>query len=154
MPEREAKARLFHFFNEQNKPLCDNADNELLQGLHGKFDLHTLRLALLLQALWYAFEDSPINKLQSSTVERAIELAEYFRAQSLKVFDRLHNASPVEKLPADHRRVYEALPGEFLTGDGVKIAQKMGMSERSFKRFLTTAVFERFARGKWGKRYE
>lgn len=153
-PEREAKARLFQFFNEQNKPLCDNADNELLQGLHGKFDLHTLRLALLLQALWYAFEDSPINKLQLATVERAIELAEYFRIQSLKVFDRLHNASPIEKLPADRRRVYEALPGEFETKEGVKIAKNIGMSERTFKRFLNSSIFERFSRGKWGKRYE
>ncbi|MCB9047806.1 MAG: DUF3987 domain-containing protein [Lewinellaceae bacterium] len=153
-PEREAKARLFQFFNEQNKPLCDNSDNELLQGLHGKFDLHTLRLALLLQMLWFAFEDSPLDKLQLSTTERAIKLAEYFRAQSLKVFDRLHNASPIEKLPTDRRRVYEALPDEFQTGEGVKIAQKRGMSERAFKRFLNSSVFERIARGKWEKRYE
>ena len=153
-PERHAKALFFEFFNDRNKPLCDNADNELLQGLHGKFDLHTLRLALLLQALWYAFEDKSLDKLQLATVERAIELAEYFRAQSLKVFDRLHNASPIEKLTADRRRLYEALPGEFQTKDGVKIAENLGMSERSFKRFLNESVFERYARGKWGKRYE
>ncbi len=153
-PERAAKDLLFEFFNEKNKGLCDNNDNELLQGLHGKFDLHTLRLALLLQMLWFAFEDSPLDKLQLSTAERAIELAEYFRAQSLKVFDRIHNASAVEKLPADRRRVYEALPEEFQTGEGVKIAQKRGMSERAFKRFLNSSVFERIARGKWEKRYE
>lgn len=155
-PTREAKARFLQFFNEENKPLCDNAPNEQIAGLHGKYDLHALRLALILHMLEYAYEDRPKEYLEVDTVEKAIRLAQYFRAQSLKVFARIHESSPVDKLPADRREIYEALPSEFLTKEGVEVARNREMSVRTFKDFLrrgTGTLFEKVSHGKYAKNY-
>lgn len=154
--EPGAKKRLFQFFNDENKPLCDGAENEALAGIYGKFDIHTARLTIALHLLWWAYQgkgDVP-QLVEAQTVERAIKAAEYFRSQALKVYNRLHNSSPVDKLPADKLKVYEALPEEFKTKEGEAIAKKNGMPARTFRHWLTSGkgkLFEKAKHGEWGK---
>lgn len=157
--EAGAKKRLFQFFNQENKPLCDSAENELLAGVFGKFDIHTVRLVIALHLLWWAYQgegEQPPQQVEKSTVERAVMAAEYFRTQALKVFNRLHNESPVEKLPADKLKVYEALPEQFKTKDGEAIAERLEMPSRTFRHFLKTGkgkLFESPKYGLWAKLY-
>lgn len=151
-----ARNRLFAYFNDVNKPLCDNAPNELLAGMYGKFDIHILRLALTLELLHWAYSSAKElpQEVGLETVERAIKAGEYFRGQSLKVYNRLHDETPVERLPKDRQAIYEALPAEFTTKDGQAIAQRKGMTERTFKRWLNDkALFEKVRRGEYAKLY-
>ena len=157
--EPSAKKRLFQFFNQENKPLCDNAENELLAGIYGKFDIHAARLVIALHLLWWAYQGEggqPPQQVEKSTVERAVRAATYFRTQALKVYNRLHNESPVDKLPADKRKVYEALPEEFKKKEGEAIAERLGMPARTFRHFLKTEkgkLFEQVKYGVYGKLY-
>lgn len=150
-----AKKRLFHFFNKENKPLCDEAGSELLQGLHGKFDIHTARLIIPLHLLWWAYEgqgEAPPLEVGLETIAQAVKVAEFFRSQSLKVYERLHESSPVDKLTADRRKVYEALPDEFLKKEGLELAFKHGMPERTFTAWLAKdegQLFEKVGHGKY-----
>jgi len=155
-----AKERLFHFYNDENKPLCDEAENELLAGIYGKFDLHTARLVIALHLLWWTYQDKgrrppqPPQQVEERTVEQAIKAAKYFRSQALKVYNRLHNESPVERLPADKREVYEALPEEFKKADGLAIAEGKGMHPKTFSRLLTDKkLFEKVKHGEYSKIY-
>lgn len=149
---REAKCRLFRFFNQENKPLCDEAENELLKGIYGKFDLHTARFCLILHLLWWAFGAGEKERIELPTVERAIQLAECFRANAHKVYDRLQNDDPVDRLTRDKRKVYEALPAVFQTGDGIAIAERLGMKDRTFKRLLKNKhLFEKLSHGNYEK---
>ena len=66
------------------------------------------------------------------TVDRSIRLAEYFRSTASKVQGIVSEDSLTESQLA----VLSELPGTFTTAEGVAIAAKCGMSERSFKRFL------------------
>lgn len=154
--ETRARKRLFQFNNEENKPLCDGAENEALAGIYGKFDFHTPRLVIALHLLWWAYDgkgDIP-QLVEVQTVERAIKAAKYFRSQALKVFNRLHNSNPVDDLPADKRKAYEALPGEFQKADGQAIAERLGMHPKTFSRFLTDRkLFEKVSHGVYSKIY-
>ena len=156
----DARDRLFRFFNEENKPLCDQAENELLKGIYGKFDLHTARFCLILQMLWWAFESDefvaarPWEKipLNCRQWKRAIRLTEFFRLNALKVYERLKNDNPVDRLPRDKRNIYESLPDVFKTGDGLAIAERLGMKDRTFKRFLKERnLFEKIGHGTYEK---
>jgi hypothetical protein len=154
----DAKTRLFEFFNVENKQLCDDADNELLQGIYGKFDFHTARLAAALHLLAWAYgsDAAPPLEVQADTVRSAIKAAQYFRGQSLKVYERLHKSDPIERLPRDKREVYDELPEQFQTADGQAIAQKHGMPGRTFRLFLQSGkgkLFDNPSRGKWEKLY-
>jgi len=151
----DARRDLFAWYNGRNKSLCDNAANELLQGLHGKMDIHAARLILVLHLLRYAYtkaNDLP-TEIDAGTVADGIRLAEYFRAQSLRVHDRIFGADPVERLPSDRRKIYDALPDEkFTTADGLAIAAKHKMPPRTFKEWIKDrGLFEKIAHGLYAK---
>lgn len=153
----QAKKRLFQFFNKENKPLCDEAGSELLQGLHGKFDIHCARLIIPLHLLWWAYDgtgEAPPLEVGLETVERAVKVAEFFRSQSLKIYEALHESTPVDKLPKDRRKIYEALPDEFKTKEGEEVAFKYGMPDRTFRGWLNQdkdSLFKWIRQGVWAK---
>lgn len=152
----EARKQLFRFFNEDNKPLCDNAENELLGGIYGKFDFHTSRFVIALHLIHWAYskEEGLPLVVEAKTVGQAIKVAEYFRTQALKVYNAIHQASPVEKLPANYRRLYEVLPELFKTGDGEAIAKAQGIPKRTFRKLLAQQkgiLFEKVKHGEYSK---
>jgi hypothetical protein len=152
----KARKLLFQFFNNDNKRLCDEAENEMLAGIYGKFDLHASRFIIGLHLLQWAYsgkENIPLQ-VEAETVAKAIKVAEYFRTQALKVYKAIHHTSPVEKLPADKRKLYEALPEAFKKGDGIKIAEKLNITPKTFSRFLQERqLFEKIRHGEYGKIY-
>jgi hypothetical protein len=155
---KEAKKQLFKFFNDDNKRLCDEAENEHLAGIYGKFDFHIIRLVISLHLLHWAFSGQEELSLQvePQTVTQAIEVGEYFRTQTLKVYHAIHQASPVDKLPANYRKLYEALPETFKTGEGEAIAKKQEIPKRTFRDFLARqkgTLFEKLKYGEYSKIY-
>lgn len=155
---KEAKNTLFDLFNTENKRWCDEATDEMLAGIHGKFDIHTIRLALALHLLDWAYskEDAPGKEINVDTVRNAAKVAGYFRRQSLKVYERVHHADPVASLAKDKRAVYEALPDTFRTQAGEEVANMWNMPARTFRLFLKSnrgTLFETPARGMWEKVY-
>ena len=102
--------------------------------------------------LWWAFETGHKDGIEIKTVERAIRLAEFFRANALKVYERLKNDNPVDRLSRDKRKIYEALPLTFKMADGIAIAERLGMQDRTFKRFLKDRkLFDRVGHGTYEK---
>lgn len=154
----QAKKQLFSFFNEDNKKLCDDAENEQLAGIYGKFDFHIPRLIIALHLIHWGFsnqEELPLL-VEAYTVTRAIKVGEYFRAQALKVYNAIHQTSPVEKLPINYQKLYEDLPEIFKTGDGELIADKHSIPQRTFRNFLSKnkgILFEQIKFGEYSRIY-
>lgn len=132
----EAGERFLQYSNEYIKPMCDSAEDSRRKSLFTKFDIHTPRLALILQILWWAFEGKSRLKIENETMERAIKTAAYFLNQSERVFGWINPASPVDRLPEYKQKIYEALPNSFNKAEGVAIAEKYGMKDRAFGYFL------------------
>lgn len=110
------------------------------------------RFALLLQLLWWAFEGIEKDQLGEQMAARAIQLAEYFDAHSRKVFAP-SVAEVARRLSSPKRKVYKALPAVFSLTEGLRIAERLGMMQRSFQRFLKEeALFLRVAHGEHKKR--
>jgi hypothetical protein len=153
-PTLEAKKRLFEFYNDVNNKLCNSAENDQLAGIHGKFDTHTARLALLLQMLWFAFEGKRHDVIELDTIERAILITEYFREQSMKVYDRINRQTPVDRLTPDKQVIYDKLPERFQTKEGQETAKKYKMPPRTFRYWLSKdrELFESITQGLWAKK--
>lgn len=153
-----AREKLFHYFNEVNKPICDNEKNELLAGIHGKFDLHVSRLALILQLIWHAYGEGGKDSISTATIEKAITLGEYFRANAIKVHNRIYDktaeVSAFDLLPDDHKAVYKKLPEQFNTKDGIGIAKKAGFSRSWFMKWKNdTELFCKEKNGVYSKNF-
>ncbi len=149
----EAREVLFSWFNRNNKPMCDSAPNELQAGMLGKFDVHCIRLTLALHLLRWGYGNTIApGDIDRGTVEDGIVIAEYFRQQSIEVHKKMHGGTAVDRLPRNVQKLYEDLTEEFTTAEGVKVAAKNDLPERSFKRLLTNKdLFVQVGRGEYQK---
>ena len=135
--------------DEQNKP-----ENEAVRGIYNKFDTYFIRFSLIIQILQHACREDNLDAVGIKAVQSAIKLVEYFKKTALKINSIVLDLNPLETLPINKQDIYKALPDTFETGNGVIIAEKLGMSERTFKRFLDNEkLFRRVAQGKYEKRY-
>jgi hypothetical protein len=75
-------------------------------------------------------------------------LVEYFRNSATKVNSILSDSTPLDLQPENKRTLYDALPEKFATGQGLSIAEGLGIPERTFKRFLNDK--ELFNNVSWG----
>lgn len=147
----EAKRLLF----EWQKSLTDqsnNPENEAISGVNAKMEVYAIRLALILQMLQYACSVGDKQVIGIEAVRGALKLVEYFKKTAIKVHSIVSNSNPLDKLPTDKQNLYNELPNTFTTSDGVNVAEKMGMTERTFKRFINTKeLFVRIRQGEYEK---
>lgn len=149
----EAKQLLFEWQREltdqSNKP-----ENEAISGINAKIEMYAVRLALILEMLQYACNESNKQAIGMEAVQGALKLVKYFKNTAIKVHSIVSNANPLDKLPKDKQHLYKALPDIFKTSEGVQVAESMGMAERTFKRFLSNKeLFDNHTRGEYEKRY-
>lgn len=148
----EAKKILFEW-QKANTDQSNEAESEALSGIFSKMDMYVLRLALILEMLRYACDESDKQAVSIEAVQGAVKLVEYFKNSAVKVNSILTNASPLDKHPADKQALYKALPDTFTTEIGLQIAEGLGVAERTFKYFLNEKeLFTRISRGEYEKR--
>jgi hypothetical protein len=129
----EARA-LLNEWQRTNTDLC-NEQEERSASIYSKMEIYVCRFALILQLLKWGCEEGEKDIVSAETVKNAIELTEYFRTTALRVHSTL-NESPSENLPELQKTVFNALPDSFLTREGLAIASRNGMPDRTFMTFL------------------
>jgi hypothetical protein len=147
----EAKRVLIEW-QKANTDQCNEPENEAVSGIFSKMDLYFLRLALILEMMRYACNESNKRAVSIEAVQGAVKLVEYFKKSAVKVHSILTKASPLDKHPADKKDLYSTLPDTFTTETGLQIAEGLGVAERTFKYFLNEKqLFTRTRRGEYQK---
>lgn len=149
----EARKLLYHW-QHKNTDLCNSEMNEVLVGIYSKLDIYVIRFSLILQLSRWACDESDKVEIDSTSVKGAISIVEYFRITAQRVQSITNSSAALEQLTTDKYRLYNALPMEFSTGEGIAIAQKQNISMDSFKRFLADKkgiLFENVKHGKYKK---
>ena len=144
----DALDRLYQWQNEQTDR-CNADGSDTLTSIASKLEIYAIRFSLLLALSDWAC-GSEKKQIDVDTVERAIRLAEYFRISASKVQGIISEDALTELQLA----VLSELPDGFTTAEGVAIAGKCGMPERSFKRFLRDrkgVLFTRNTHGNYTK---
>lgn len=148
----EAKRILFEW-QKANTDQCNEAENEAVSGIFSKMDMYVLRLALILEMMRYACNESDKQAVSIEAVQGAVKLVEYFKSSAVKVNSILSNTNPLDKHPTDKQNLYKALPDTFTTETGLQIAEGLAVAERTFKYFLNEKeLFTRTSRGEYEKR--
>ena len=131
-----AKSILFDW-QRDNTDRINNQSNDKVASMYSKLDVYIIRFSLILQMLRWACGEGGKTVIEEITANNAIILTEYFRTNAEKVHRILSESTPFDRLPKDKQKIYEALPMEsFQTNIGIKIAENLGMKERSFKNWL------------------
>jgi hypothetical protein len=130
-----------------NAELMDRADS--VQGspeqeMIGKLDTYSVRLALVLEFLWWACKDvtmgtnGPPQAIGVEAVERSIRLVEFFRRQGEKVMSAVYGNDPTANMNEREKLVFLDMPFgvEFKRSDFVAVAMRHDMTGGTVDRFL------------------
>ena len=148
----EAKRILFDWV-KVNTDQSNEAENEALSGILSKLEMYAVRLALILEMMRYACNESNKQAISVEAIQGALKLVEYFKNSAIKVNSIISNNSPLDKHPADKQALYNALPDTFSTETGLQIAEGLQFAERTFKYFLNEKdLFTKISRGVYQKR--
>ena len=148
----EAKRILFEW-QKTNTDQSNDAENEAVSGIYSKLEMYAVRLALILEMIRYACNESDKQAVSVEAIQGSLKLVEYFKNSAVKVHSIISNASPLDKHPADKQTLFKALPNTFTTETGLQVAESLGVPERTFKRFLNeTDLFKWISRGEYEKR--
>jgi len=148
----EAKKILFEW-QKVNTDQSNDAENEAVSGIYSKLEMYAVRLALILEMMRFACNESDKQAVSVEAIQGALKLVEYFKNSAVKVNSIISNASPLDKHPSDKQALYNALPDTFTTETGLQIAEGLKVAERTFKRFLNEKeLFNWISRGEYGKR--
>ena len=148
----EARSIFIDWFNT-NKDISDKApDNE--KGIFSKLQNYLGRLSLILEILWGASGESNNTEclISGQSMYGATLLIEYFRGTALNVQSVISGNRVFDGLAEDKKQLLAKLPKEFTTGQGLDIAEEMGITEITYKRFLTeSSIFLKTKHGKYEK---
>jgi hypothetical protein len=149
----QAKSAFTKWYNE-NVDQSNEAENDASGGIYSKFVSYTARLALILELMKYACNESDKRAVSLESMQGALKLVEYFKKSAIRVHAIISNtSSPLDKLPTDRQTLYNALPDNFTTEAGLDVAKRFGVIERTFKNFLNEKeLFNKASRGKYEKR--
>jgi len=147
----EAK-RLLLDWQKANTDLCNEAECDAISSIYSKLDMYVVRLALILELIGWACEESDKQAISIKTMQGAIKLIEYFRKSAIKAYSIISNTEPLEKFPVDKQLLFRELPDSFTTEIALQVAHSMGVPERTLKRFLKEKdLFLRTSRGEYEK---
>ncbi len=82
--------------------------------------------------------------------ENAIALIGILKINAERVYDYI-NRPPAKQMPEDMQKLYDALPDQFTTAEGLKVAADMGIEERRAERYFSTK-FTKVSHGNYAKR--
>lgn len=144
----------FRQWERTNTDRTNEAASEGIAAIYPKLETYAPRLALVLDLLHCAAERRGMpDRISGTAMKGALELVEYFQATARKVHFQLFEENAAERLTDTRAHVYAKLPERFSTGEGLAIAKDLGMSERTFKRFiLDGTLFKREGHGNFVKR--
>lgn len=143
----------FECYNKWHKEItdfCNNCEDDKIVSVYSKLEMYVLRLALILELLHFACDDSSKQQISVRSVKGAIELIEFFKCSALRVQEILNN--PLTKLSKDKLSFYHALPESFSTSEAAEIGNSHDIKGSTLKRFLKDQqLFEKVKRGIYEK---
>lgn len=124
-------------FQHKNADEITSCGDDTKASILSKVDNHVLRIALNLHLIKFALNDE-VRELEvdEQTAISAIEIANYYKENSLQILENFLNFDPLQGLTELEQNVFNALPDEFKKAEGTPIAEAKGMKERTFHNFL------------------
>lgn len=138
-----AKEKLIEWRNgEQHRGRLLDENTETFATAMGKMDIMAIRFSLILQAMYYAFDEEGFDTVGMRAVEGAILLSEYFKEQIVRVHDFVFKEDVRILMNPLQKTVSEHLPNEIFKAEiGQAIAEGLGMDKWKYKRLIADKRF-------------
>ena len=150
---KEAWDKLYEW-HKYNTDLSNSSEKDSIKGIYSKLEIYISRFSLVLQMLRWRCGESTKEQIDTHSIQGAIAIVEYFRTTALRVQQTLNAGELFKDIPTETRKLYDALPKDFSTAEGVLLAEKFNMSRDSFNRFIKQykdVLLENYKRGFYKK---
>jgi len=129
--------------------------NDIVErSIQAKMETYVWRLALIIEMMHQAATGSYNTSLRNESLEKAINLVEYFRLNALKVHDKIMTKNPLEDLSGNQKELYKSLPIEFKRADVLPLFEQYEIKGGAIARYLNrNELFKNFKYGHYKKLY-
>ncbi len=121
-------------------------DDEKIKGIYCKFEFYIHRFSMVIQVCKWLCDGESHVTIDADTVGKAAKLIDYFKETALHVLSVLDGGN----LGVKQQLLLENLPKRFTRAEGKELATRLGMSSRTYDRFLKNGVGTYFRHG-YGK---
>ena len=141
------------YFYDWHTKNCElvNANSGNIKGeVISKFDIHFIRLSLILQIM----EDPNSDEIGIEAVKGANALCKYYLNCAFKILKKIHNpVGRLNQLPDNKKQFYNALANKFTTAEAIELGNKFDFQERRVKEFLNDEyLFKKIKHGSYEKK--
>lgn len=145
---------ILYEWHKYNTDLANDTEQDSIKGIYSKLEIYISRFALILQMLRFRCGEASKEQIEIHSIEGAIAIVEYFRTTALRVQQTLTAGERFKEIPTEARKLYDALPKDFSTAQGVQVAERFNLSRDGFNRFIKqykNVLFEKYNRGFYKK---
>lgn len=137
-------------WQRENADLINKKDSKILGKFQKKMQTYCKKFALILEVAFWSCEESSKTEISVRAVKGAIKLTEYFRINTLKIYNSFEKESKSENYKKS--LFNDSLPETFKTIDAVKIGNEIGLKERSIYNYLKDEkMFEKLGHSQYKK---
>ena len=137
-------------WQRENADLINKKDSKILGKFQKKMQTYCKKFALILEVAFWSCEESSKTEISVRAVKGAIKLTEYFRINTLKIYESFEKESKSENYKKS--LFNDSLPETFKTVEAVKIGKEIGIGERSIYTYLKDeTIFERLGHSQYKK---
>ena len=149
--DREAKEYFFSWWNRKVERINRIEDDVEVDSREMKHPVHVARLALIIQVLRYASDESHLQFVDTVSVKAAIRLNDYFEDSYVRIRSFMANDT-CEEPP---KVLLSLLPDTFDTKTAIAIGKELqGISERTVMNYLKELCHSRLLRKAKAGHYE
>lgn len=146
---------LFKKWQIENCEIINNDTSDEIASLRSKWTSYVLRFSLILQGIWDACEGREPETVSPESMEKAIQLFDYFYEQTIRILGISDRPLSLQGLKDWHYKLYQNLPASFMKADAIATARRIGItaSERTIENLLyDPKLFNRNGKGSYAKK--
>jgi hypothetical protein len=143
--ELKASTSQIDIYKKWQHPKAKEYHNDNFQNIiQSKLETYVWRFALIIEVMEQAVSNNFTNTISDTSISKAIKLAEYFRTNALRVFEKISPSTPIDGLTENKASLYKALPKKFKKGEVSSLIKKFNIKGGTVYRFLNnTKLFKR-----------
>lgn len=134
----ESQKKIFQKW--QHKKVVRYFNDEIENIVQSKLQTYVWRLALIIEVMQQASTNNFNEHLSNDSIEKAIILVEYFRLNTLKVYDKILSNNPLDDLSTNKIDLYNKLPTTFKRIDVLPLFEEFKVKGGSVNRFLSNKL--------------
>lgn len=120
----------------QHKKTKECQDDDFQNIIQSKLETYVWRFALIIEIMKQAASNNFTSTISDNSIDMSIKLAEYFRTNAIRVFEKISPSSPLDDLPKNKADLFKALPKNFKRQKVLELIESYDIKGGTINRFL------------------